>query len=182
MIKLFRSLVILPIIYVLGGLTVNALSKVGVFLLPIYVYPLLPTKSIYVFLAFSTISLLIKARERRYYKQGGTEEGYEDFLNTKANSWMFASSTAKTLALYGLIDTIAFFAVMFIFNSETLDMLVSAINLGDGFGLLLFAPFVLLYSYNRKHKPSSIDILMPIGAVVLIAVVYMEGIFQILMI
>ena len=44
---------------------------------------------------------------------------------------------------------------------------------------MVFAiPFILLYSYQRKHKDARVDIAIPILGIALIVVVYVEGIYQ----
>ena len=53
-----------------------------------------------------------------------------------------------------------------------------------GFGqsttLLIVAPLVLLFSYTRTHKNPKIDTFIPIVAVGLIIFLYIEGIYQII--
>ena len=38
--------------------------------------------------------------------------------------------------------------------------------------------FIFLYSYKRKHKDGRIDLIIPILGIALLALVYVEGIYQ----
>ncbi|MBR1583755.1 MAG: hypothetical protein IJ663_08435, partial [Spirochaetales bacterium] len=52
------------------------------------------------------------------------------------------------------------------------------IGFGDSVSLILLAPFMLLFSYNRTRKHPEYDFAIPIAAVVLIVLTYFQGIYQ----
>ena len=45
--------------------------------------------------------------------------------------------------------------------------------------LILAVPLVLLFSYTKTHKNPKIDLFIPIGGIALIALVLLEGTFQV---
>ena len=47
-------------------------------------------------------------------------------------------------------------------------------------GLVALIPFLLLFSYTRKHKNNQIDALIPLAGIVLIILIYLEGGYQLL--
>ena len=50
--------------------------------------------------------------------------------------------------------------------------------MGQASIMLLAIPFIFLYSYKRKHKDGRIDLIIPILGIALLALVYVEGIYQ----
>ena len=54
----------------------------------------------------------------------------------------------------------------------------SAVGFGDSIYMLFLAPFVLLFSYTRKPKWPLVSTLVPVAGVMLILVIYLEGIHQ----
>ena len=57
--------------------------------------------------------------------------------------------------------------------------LVKSWGFGDTLPLLFIAPFMMLYSYNKKPKNPNIDLYITIGGVVLIVIVYVECFYQV---
>ena len=53
-----------------------------------------------------------------------------------------------------------------------------AIGFGWGSTILLI-PIILLFSYTKKHKDPTIDLLVPLAGVGFIAVIYVEGLYQV---
>lgn len=54
-----------------------------------------------------------------------------------------------------------------------------ALGIGQTMSMIFAIPFIMLYSYTRSHKNKTIDIAIPIASVALLALVYLEGIYQI---
>ncbi|MBQ6256328.1 MAG: hypothetical protein IJJ60_07050, partial [Clostridia bacterium] len=57
---------------------------------------------------------------------------------------------------------------------------VQVAGFGESTMLFFVAPFVLLFSYTRKHADTKMDLLIPVIGVAAIAALYMETFFQIL--
>ena len=55
-----------------------------------------------------------------------------------------------------------------------------AVGFGESVCLILLAPLVLLFSYTRPPKNRKLDMLIPVAGIALIALVYVEGIHQLL--
>ena len=53
-------------------------------------------------------------------------------------------------------------------------------GVGGAMALLLIIPLVLLFSYKKQHENKKIDTLIPIAGIGLIVLVYVEGIFQVI--
>ena len=116
---------------------------------------------------------------------------YQAFLKTNRNSLQFSSFTAIILAAAGILDIVAFFVVSAILSQHTPEGAelaedfylshLNALGLGDSVLLLLLSPLMLLFSYTRTHRNKMPDTLIPFAGVVLIALVYIEGGYQFLL-
>ena len=162
------------------------LSANHVVLLPLYLYPLLPTKPPFTFIAFTILTLFIKNRERIYISHGKTEEEYNQFLKTNANSLQFSVFTSVIFAVCAIVDIVitATIALVISFSAATPELgnqgfeaLIDC-GMGKSLSLIFIVPFILLFSYTKSHKNKRIDIIIPIAAIALIALVLIEGGFQ----
>ena len=137
-------------------------------------------------MVFCLASLWIKNRERIFIKLGATKTEYEKYLTTKRNSLAFSIQLSliflSTLLLEGTLFVILFIIYAGIkgYPAEMFSMVLEAYGVGDSLNLLFTIPFVLLYSYTRKHKEGPIDVVIPIAGIGLIAFVYIEGIYQLI--
>ncbi|MBP3729215.1 MAG: hypothetical protein J6H18_02965 [Lachnospiraceae bacterium] len=193
---LFRMMAILPILYEVFSILLKLWAGQKKIFLPTWTYPLLTTKPPLSFLMFTIVGLVLKKRERRYLKKGGSREGYRDFLETNSNSWHFSVYTSIIVFITGILDLIVFILIS-VFLSDPVRLasaspaeveamldasflLVDHMGFGQAAGMLLIIPLLLLFSYNRKYKNTQIDMLIPFGGIVMIFVVYLEGIYQLL--
>ena len=55
-----------------------------------------------------------------------------------------------------------------------------AIGVGGAYSLILIAPLMLLFSYTRKRNNPVVDSLIPVVAIVLILLVYLQSFYQIM--
>ena len=198
----FRLLAILPVAYELACIVLKTLSKTGALTLPMYASPFLTTKPPMAFAAFIALALFIKRREIVFLKNGRSYEEYGHFLETNANSLYFSVHACVTFIVAALLDM----AILLIFttalaagdvlaygeefnqvleNREMLTGIVTntvnvatAAGFGESLVLLFIAPFVLLFSYTRKHKNTNLDAFIPMIAIVVIAAIYVEAFFQ----
>ena len=200
----FRLLAILPVLYELTCIVLKTLCKNGNITLPMYASCFLSTKPPMSFAAFVALALFIKRRERIFLKNGRTYEEYGHFLETNANSLHFSIRACITFIVAAVIDLVIFviflvlmttgdviatgeMAEQVIENNEMLTNMaaraasvVQAAGFGESTVLLFVAPFVLLFSYTRKHADTKMDLLIPVAGIAAIAALYFETFFRIL--
>ena len=198
----FRLLSILPVLYELTCIVLKTLCKNGNITLPMYASCFLSTKPPMTFAAFIALALFIKRRERVFLKNGRTYEEYGHFLETNVNSLHFSVHACVTFIIAAVLDMVIFFvfsvlmtagdllaagemAEQVLENKEMLtDMAVRTMNVAQaaGFGeslmLLFVAPFVLLFSYTRKHQDTKMDLLIPMLGIASIVALYIEAVFR----
>ena len=174
---IFRAFALIPILYEAGAFVYKLLIILKKVSPSLYIYAFLPTKAPLTFIAFILILAVEIFKKKHYMKLGGTEEGYEEFFKTNKNSFLFAKSTAKIFAFIGAIDiiySIVCMVILFLGGSEDLSVL-DKIGLGKSGDLLLLAPFVLLFSYNRKPKIANYNLILPLAMIFILLLVYLEG-------
>ncbi len=194
---IFRLFAILPIAYEALSIYLKWLSTGNEIRLPFIIYPLLTVKPPMTFVTFIILALFVKIREKRFCRNGRSLEEYQEFLNTRRNSLNFSVFASIILVVMGLVDlfiTIIFPAIRFGMQS-TVDIATASaeaiqvglmsdltrmmdIGFGGSISLILLAPFMLLFSYNRTRKHPEYDFAIPIAAVVLIVLTYFQGIYQ----
>ena len=186
----FRAFAVLPIVYEIACIVLKSLSVERMIKLPFIVFPFLTVKPSMTFLVFIILAFYIKRRERRFLKTGRTPEEYEQFLKTKRNSFQFSRFTAIILAIIGVLDVIAMLFAGYIIQAlnqwteisfEYVSAHLNALGVGQSLALLLLAPLMLLFSYTRTPKLRILDSFIPIIGVALIALVYLEGGYQLLL-
>ena len=180
----FRLFALLPILYEIGAICLRFLIFTKTISVPLFVFPLLPTKAPLTFLAFVSIVLLEKQRKIAFYSQGGTKAEYKMFFKSNRNSLLFAKSSAKVFAVFSIIDTILLSLVyvpVYVSHSQVSQTIIDCLYLGKSADLLILAPFVLLFSYNKIHKPSRADIIIPLCGIGGIVLIYLETAFQVAM-
>lgn len=175
---IFRLFSIFPVLYEVASIVLKYLTMRQVIALPVIIYPFLTTKPVMIFIAFLVLSFIIKNRERLYCKYGKTHEEYLAFLRTNRNSLHFSIFTAITFAVVGLIDTMLYAILMEIQAmgaGQTMEILQS-MGIGTGTSsILVLSPFILLFSYTRRHRNKLPDTVIPVGGIVLIVIIYLEG-------
>ncbi len=188
----FRLLAILPILYEATSIVLKILANYQILEIPPVMFPFLTTKPPMMFLVFVILALYVKIREHAFLKNGRTMEEYRQFLHTKKNSWNVSVFAAILFLAAGVLDFIIFSlliglrlsnAVAFA-NAHTASAAAQGLlrlGIGSSIALIPLAPVMLLFSYNRTHKNSTIDVMIPIGGVALIVLVYMEFIYQVIL-
>ena len=195
---IFRLFALLPVAYEVVSFTLKLLCvmKPG-FTLPLYVSPFLTTKPPLTFMVFVMMAFFIKNRERLFIKRGKTQEEYGEFLKTNINSLHFSIATSVCMLVTAIIDIILYVILSYALGqhlsggvdaTESLEsasaVLMSGASVAGelGFGksvtLVAVIPFIMLFSYTRTHKPSSIDMIIPIFGIVGFVICYVEGFYQ----
>ena len=178
---LFRAFALLPILYEVASLILKYYAARKILTLPVTVFPFLTVKPPLLFVVFMILAIFIKNRERLFCKNGRTHQEYSLFLKTNRNSLHFSIFTAIVFLAAGAIDLILLGILLSLQANgaaQTVEI-INSLGFGSGTaGLILLAPFVLLFSYTRKYKSILVDIVIPIAGIVLVVLVYLEGIFQ----
>ena len=188
-IYIFRSFVVLPILYEFASICLKILASNKAITIPVAAYPFLTTKPPMAFLMFCTIVVILKGRERRFLRHGKTIDDYHAFLKTNTNSLHFSIIMAVLVVIFAIADLILciLFSVIHLNNmalsigggEETrfgmaIDTVMSW-GFGQTFKMIFIAPLLLLFSYTKTHKRALIDILIPIAGILGIVFVYIES-------
>ena len=193
-IYIFRSFVVLPILYEFVSICLKILASNKVISIPMAAYPFLTTKPPMAFLMFCMMVVILKGRERRYLKHGKTIEEYHEFLKTNTNSLHFSIIMAVLVVIFAIADVILCIIFSNIhFNNMALSIgggeeakfgmaidTVMSWGFGQTFKMIFIAPLLLLFSYTKTHKRALVDILIPIAGVLGIVFVYIESITDII--
>ena len=180
----FRWFALIPVIFVMGSYIIKILTATGKMDLPFYVFPFLTTKSPIIYLIFIAAAMWIKNRERWFIRLGATKHDYQEFLKTKRNSLSVSISLSIIILIAALLDVILLVIAMIYFYINNLptdtigDVVIGTFGVGQASSMIFVIPFIFLYSYKRKHRDGRIDIMIPIIAIALIAVIYVEGVYQ----
>ncbi len=189
---IFRAFTILPIAYEVASIILKGESAAGNILLPSWVFPLLTVKPPMTFLVFVFLAVHIKTRELRYCRHGKTHEEYQEFLKTNRNAWHFSVYSAIVLFIAGVIDiAIAIFLLagqaggsaealdaMFATEKAFNNTIATSIGFGKSSCLVFFAPIVLLFNYTKIPKNKIVGVLIPVVGIALIALIGVQGIYQ----
>jgi len=190
-IYIFRAFTLIPIAYEVASIILKGKAAAGSILLPSWVFPLLTVKPPMTFLVFVILAVYIKTRELRYCRHGNTHEDYQAFLKTNRNAWNFSVFAAIVLFIAGVIDLILGILLMAgqAGSAEALDAMMASekalknsIAMSIGFGkavcLIIFAPIMLLFNYTKIPKNKTVGMLIPVAGIVLIALLGVQGIYQ----
>ena len=190
-IYIFRAFTLLPIAYEVTSIILKGKAAAGSILIPSWLFPLLTVKPPMTFLVFVFLAIHIKTRELRYCRHGKTHEEYQEFLKTNRNAWHFSVYAAIVLFIAGVIDLILaiFLLAGQAGSAEALDAIMASekafkntIAMSIGFGkatcLIFFAPIVLLFNYTKIPKNKTVGMLIPVVGILLIALIGIQGIYQ----
>lgn len=190
-IYIFRAFTLLPIAYELVSIYLKGCSAAGSIALPSWVFPLLTVKPPMTFLVFVFLAVHIKTRELRFCRHGKTHDDYQEFLKTNRNAWHFSVYCAIVLFIAGIIDIViaVFLLAGQAGSAEALDAMMASekafnntIAMSIGFGksscLIFFAPIVLLFNYTKIPKNKTVGMLIPVVGILLIALIGIQGIYQ----
>ena len=186
---IFRLFAVLPVLYEIASIALKWYATGGLITLPFVVFPLLTVKPPMTFIVFMVLAAFVKKRESRFISQGGTHEQYQVFLQTNRNSLSFGVFAAVVLLVAGLLDlalTIAIPISQSIAQAEMDAALIAtlarvlAVGVGGSVELVILAPFMLLFSYTRKRAIPIIDTLVPVLAIVMVLLVYLQSFNQIM--
>ena len=191
---ILRFLALAPIAYEVCSMILKGQAAAGEITLELWAFPLLTVKPPMTFAVFVILALYIKTRELRFRRHGKTHEDFQAFLKTNRNSLHFSVFLCVVMILAAIVDLIilTFLIAVQVPSEEALNAMANdqnaimeyaAIGQAMGFGtatwpLMLAAPFVLLFSYTRIPKNKRISIFIPIAAVAMILILFIEALYQ----
>lgn len=194
-IKIFRAMCVLPLIVALISYIIKVRATLGIIDIPFELYPFLTTKPPFIYILFIGLSSWIKRRENKFKKYGFTKSQYNDFLKTKRNSFSFSLHVSIYFLVISILDLIVTFGITLVMAALFTDgveitieegVLVGlefalSLEFGQCVGLFFAIPFIMLFSYTKKFKDNTWDIIIPLVGAALIAFVYLEGGYQVVL-
>ncbi len=192
-IYLFRALVALPILYEIGSSLVKIFCSEGYISVSPFFIPLMSTKSPVMIFIFIAMALFVKFREKYYIKRGRTHSDYKEFLSTNVNRLHFSLFLVAVIIIAVILD-IALFIFVFALKKQDIPvdslikekLIISALDgtFKLGFGkcvpMILLIPVIIFFDYTRTYKNKIVDIIIPAAGLALVALVYVEGLYDIL--
>lgn len=161
----FRLFSLLPVSIAIVSSVLYAMHFLGSIKLPVAALAIMPCRSFTIYAIFFILAIVIKIRQYRFFKLGGTEIEYEEYLKSNRNSLEVSVIASIIIFAISLIDFILLFTI-----PE-----VILLGIGVNFYFVFIIPFVLLLSYTRKPKLKIMDAILPIIFVVLTIIIYLEA-------
>ena len=193
LIIIFRLFVIFPILYELGSIALKILSSIDVLELSPLLWPLLTTKPPVAFTIFIFMAIFIKNREKHYLKHGKTHADYKKFLKTNVNALQFSIHLSIVIVVAAIVDlilTILLTAIVAIIKLPSLpdetEVFLYAYNAVSSWGfsktlpMILIIPIILLFDYTKIYQDYRIDVLIPLVGIGVLAVIYIEGGYEVI--
>ena len=179
----FRTFALLPIAYEVGCIVLKVMASRFQIEVSPYLYPLFTVKPTMTFVLFIVLAFYIKIREWRFCRHGRTNEEYAAFLHTRKNSWDFSVFLAVALVVVSVLDFVLFVRItnmeMAYIDAEAAAANITPVAMVMGFGdsimLLLLAPLVLLFSYTREPRNPAMGMMIPVAAIGIIVLLYLEA-------
>jgi hypothetical protein len=119
-------------------------------------------------LIFFILALFIKYRYVIVTKMRG-EEYCNLYKGSNKDNLTFSLFCAIIIITVSLFDYLCSFSPIML-----------AMGFGDSYTVAIVAPITLLFAYNKPVKASSLDILVPMISIGVIAFIYVEGIYLLL--
>lgn len=186
---IFRSLIAIPILWEVASIVIKFLIGAGMMDIPFFAFFLLTSKPPFIFIAFLALVIILKIQERVSYKKTMSHDFMIEHRKTNAHSFRFSLIIAIVFVACALIDLLvyAILGASFEFQlgadnpyaREGAQYIVDHMGFGRSLVLLIVAPLALLFSYTKTHKNKKVDLFIPIGGIVCILIVWLEGTFQI---
>ena len=183
---IFRAMMFIPIAYEIAAIFVKYYIHRGFdpLVIPSYCFFLLPNKPPFIFLAFLALVVILEIlMYRNKKKHNRTSEALAEYMKTNRHSlrvsflisvifFVVASiDIAIVLPLYKLIEL----------GQTGIDYEgLSGMGMGGSIALVLIIPVVLLFSYSKSHSNKIPDVIIPVLGIAFILLVYIEGLFEVL--
>ena len=166
---LFRLCSLIPVIYLIVSVILAGLFNMGMIKLNVAEVALLTCRAPATYLVFFGLSIYLAINKKIYKSKGVSDYGYAKYKETNAHSLQFSIVCSIIIAVVSLID--------FIFSFFGFS---GAFNFGETYMMCLIIPFVMLISYKKEYSSATVDFLIPVVYIALIALLIFEIIFQML--
>jgi hypothetical protein len=161
----FRSLCIIPVLIVVGCCIFNFTVEFHQITYPPAILFILPCRSPSMHLIFFILALFIKYRYVIVTKMRG-EEYCNLYKGSNKDNLTFSLFCAIIIIIVSLFDYLCSFSPIML-----------AMGFGDSYTVAIVAPITLLFAYNKPVKASSLDILVPMISIGVIAFIYVECVY-----
>ena len=183
---LLRLIALLPIAYEIGCLWLKILSVTNQIALPFWSFPLLTVKPPITYALFVCMAIHFWGREFRFCRHGRTHREYLDYLQSNRNSLHFSVYLAIGLLIAAVADALLsnaiYWAVLKWIQADQGKAAVISWDtfLTTGLGkedeyLILIAPLMLLFSYNRIPRWKELDRVITPVAIIVIILLFLEA-------
>ena len=183
---LLRLIALLPIAYEVSSLWLKILAVTQRIALPFWTFPLLTVKPPITFVLFVCMAVHFRGREFRFCRHGRTHREYLDYLQSNRNSLHFSIYLAVGLLIAAVADALLSNAIYWgvlkwiVANRGETAGISWDTFLATGLGkedeyLLLIAPLMLLFSYNRVPRWKKLDNVIPAAAIIIIVLLFLEA-------
>ena len=185
-IVLLRLIALLPIAYEVASLWLKILAVTDRITLPFWTFPLLTVKPPITYALFVCMAVHFRGREFRFCRHGRTHREYLDYLQSNRNSLHFSIYLAVGLLIAAVADAllsnaIYWGAIRWVQADKGEAAVISwkafeATGLGkDNDYLILIAPLMLLFSYNRVPRWKKLDSVIPVAAIIITVLLFLEA-------
>lgn len=185
----FRLLIILPILYEVGSIIIKHYAVNEYMSITHFVFFLLTSKPPVIFLAFVAITLFMRGFELLHLKKHNDHEKLKEHLGTNAFSLRTSIIIAIIFFCAFILDVVLLISISMIYASTTNTFtqegftvalqMFSGIGFGSSASLCLIVPIIFLFSFTKTHKDSMVDLIVPAAGVGLIVLIYVEGLYEI---
>jgi hypothetical protein len=176
---IFRLFSLIPLVVAFASYLIKVFANFGFYNIPFAFNPFLTTKSPFIYVLFIVLVFWLKKRERKYLSLGGTKQEYLQFEKTNRNSLSFSIFTSITCLVISIVDLVLY-VIIYIFGGEFGEAYATLLQFGECGGLFIAIPILMLFSYSRRHKASSTDIIIVLSGIGMIAFAYIETIYEII--
>lgn len=162
-------MVAIPIAWSILGYIFLGLNDGGT-VIPAYLYPLIPLKPPLFLIMFICLVFFIKIKEKRFVSQGHTKEEYKEYFVGPEFVQSFANFTSLSLVLASVFD----FGILFVRTPAMTRM-----GFGQSCLLWVVIPIIFFYDFTKNIKNPMIGFLIPVIAVVIIVIMWIETVYWI---
>ena len=177
--RLFRMIGFIPILIAVLGYIIKVGESLKVIDAPFSLCVFLPTKPPLIYALFIIVTIWIKLREKKFYKLGGTKEGYIKYAKSNRGSLDFSITFSVTLAIISIIDFVLLMVTLLSLNVGLLFFSVF-LDIGDCSLLIFSIPVVMLFSYTKIYDDTGTDLMISMGGVGLVAITIVETVYRII--
>lgn len=191
---IFRLFASIPILYEVASIILKICCSTMTITLHPLVFPLLTTKPPLAFFIFVAMAFFVKNREAYFVKKGKTHEEFDKFQETNVNSLHFSIFLSVAIVIAALVDLAVMIGLLLslvkaypiqegidkVYYLSSLLKTVNAWGFGGVVPMILIVPLVIFFDYKKTYENKTIDLFVPVAGIALIAIVYIEGGFEVL--